>query len=245
MLWNVMPLCKAQLTDVNSSDILNDGLYRRCNTYKGGGGYDKFPVIYEKRYGKLDGLNDQFVVQLKGCPLNCPYCYVTREGVSTGKCIQVTTEELIDAFNNSGCKVFHLMGGAPAIYIDNWYDIIENLPADKIFHSDIMLVEDLYNKDTIEKLAKLPNCLYAVSIKGCNRKEYYENTRTYINNTMFYKNLDLIIESKLPIYFTFTGMSEYSINSFKNKVIARYGDSSILDDSFAIELIHYNALDYK
>lgn len=34
--WPVMPLCKAQLQDINPDDVLNGGLYRRCNTYKGG-----------------------------------------------------------------------------------------------------------------------------------------------------------------------------------------------------------------
>ena len=41
-VWPVVPLCKAQLEDVNPLDVLNDGLYRRCNKYKFGGGYDKF-----------------------------------------------------------------------------------------------------------------------------------------------------------------------------------------------------------
>ena len=72
-MWPVVPLCKAQLEDVNPLDVLNGGLYRRCNTYKGGGGYDKFPEIWERRLGKGETkLNDQFVVQVQGCPLHCP-----------------------------------------------------------------------------------------------------------------------------------------------------------------------------
>ena len=30
MKWPVVKLCEAQLQDVNKSDILNDGLYRKC-----------------------------------------------------------------------------------------------------------------------------------------------------------------------------------------------------------------------
>ena len=47
--WKVVPLCEKQLRDVNQKDILNNGLYRKCNIYKGGGGYDKFEDIYKKR----------------------------------------------------------------------------------------------------------------------------------------------------------------------------------------------------
>lgn len=46
--WKVMYLCDKQLRDVNPSDIIKNGLYRRCDTYKGGGGYDKFSDIYKK-----------------------------------------------------------------------------------------------------------------------------------------------------------------------------------------------------
>ena len=50
--FDVVPLCEAQLMDVNPLDILNNGLYRKCNTYKGGGGYDKFPEIYNAKIGR-------------------------------------------------------------------------------------------------------------------------------------------------------------------------------------------------
>lgn len=243
MVWDVMPLCEAQLTDVNPSDILCNGLYRKCNTYKGGGGYDKFPEIYQKRYGKRDNLNNQFVVQLRGCPLNCPYCYVTREGVWTGDSQRVTTEQMVKDYFESGCSVFHLMGGAPALYIDHWVDIIRELKG-SVFHSDIMLIEGSYKSDTIKTLANCENTLYAVSIKGGTPEEFYKNTRTIFHKDLFYQNLDLIVSLGLPFYFTFTGMSQDSIDIFKEEVLKRYGNESIFDDSFAIDLVHYNALDY-
>ncbi len=36
--WSVVPLCKNQLKDVDPKDILENGLYRLCDTYKSGGG---------------------------------------------------------------------------------------------------------------------------------------------------------------------------------------------------------------
>jgi hypothetical protein len=50
LIWPVVPLCKNQLRDIKEEDILEKGLYRLCNTYKGGGGYDQFNKIYEKRF---------------------------------------------------------------------------------------------------------------------------------------------------------------------------------------------------
>lgn len=44
MKWPVVPLSEGQLKDVNPADILEEGLYRKCDTYRGGGGYDQFPV---------------------------------------------------------------------------------------------------------------------------------------------------------------------------------------------------------
>jgi hypothetical protein len=43
--WKVVPLSPGQLLDVRPEDILNDGHFRRCNTYRGGGGYDQFPRL--------------------------------------------------------------------------------------------------------------------------------------------------------------------------------------------------------
>lgn len=249
MKWQVMVLCKAQMLDINPSDVLNNGLYRKCNTYKGGGGYDKFPDIYQRRYGGCrEGLNNQFVVQLRGCPLNCPYCYITRVGVETGDYAIVTTEDMIEAYKESDCKVFHLMGGAPALYIDSWHEIIESLSKlndDSVFHSDLLLVEGVYRESTVKNLSKYKNTLYAVSIKGDTEEEFYKNTNTKLNKEPFWSNLDTIVKCRLPFYFTYTGMTEDSIKSFSSKIVERYNDKSLLDNQFAIELKHYKALDFK
>ncbi len=120
--WPVVPICERQRRDVNPDDLLEDGLYRKCNTYKGGGGYDMFPAIYRRRHRRLDPTTQlavQFVVQLQGCPLDCPWCYVTRDGV-LGEPVQRTTNELVSAFERSGLTVFHLMGGAPALFLVLW-----------------------------------------------------------------------------------------------------------------------------
>lgn len=240
--WKVVPLCEKQLRDVNSQDVLNNGLYRKCNTYKGGGGYDQFPAIYSKRVEHFDDLNNQFVVQLYGCPLKCPYCYVTQDGVF-GKHVMKKTEELIEDFEKYGCRVFHLMGGAPAIYMHQWYEILDKLPRDKVFHSDLLLLEKPYSPLGLAALSTYKNSLYAVSIKEFRKGRFKKLTNTELDTYRFWKNLDILVNSNLNYYFTFTGMDAESVEKFKKRCNRRYNKPEIFDDSFTIELVHYKALD--
>lgn len=244
--WKVVPICENQLRDVNSDDILNGGLYRKCNIYKGGGGYDRFSDIYKHRNG-LDmdqNFNNQFVVQLYGCPLNCPYCYVTPAGIY-GEYKDISTEKLLYDFYESGLDVFHLMGGAPAIYIEHWVEILEGLKAQYPFHSDLLCIEKQYDIDTLIELAKFKNTLYAVSIKGSTSDEFRKNTGKDFNENMFWSNLENLWRYDIPFYLTFTGMDENSINRFKKLLKSKFPNNygKVLKDSFAINLVRYKALD--
>lgn len=218
--YPVMPLCKAQLKDIRPEDVLFDGLSRACDTYRGGGGYDQFNEIFKRRYG-FEVNPKQFVVQLKGCPLRCPYCYVTEDGIE-GIAVQKTSDELLSMYIDSGLQVFHLMGGAPALHLDGWREIASRVP---VFHSDFLLVEQEY--DPLD-LIGLPG-LYAVSLK-----ERYLYTPEQLELMWF--NLDCLIKCDINFYITFTGEDEFS------EEIASLFGSAILEDSFIIELIDYEAL---
>lgn len=245
-LWKVVPLCEKQLRDVNPKDILNNGLYRKCNIYKGGGGYDKFEDIYKKRnnLNKEEKFNNQFVVQLFGCPLRCPYCYVTNDGIF-GNYKEISTSQLVKDFNQSKLDVFHLMGGAPALYIEHWIEILEKLPQNIPFHSDLLCIEKEYDINILKELAKFKNSLYAISIKGATNEEFKNNTRKALNKEMFWENIKKINESKLPVYFTFTGMNNSSINYFKKELKEKFPTDyeNLLKDSFDIKLVKYKALE--
>ena len=219
--WPVVPLCDAQLKDIRPEDILNNGLYRKCDIYRGGGGYDKFPSIYKKYYNK--DLNPvQFVVQLKGCPLKCPYCYVTNKGVF-GDAVEVNTKDLLAAYVESGLEVFHLMGGAPALYLEHWKDLANNV---KVFHSDFLLVEKPYNSIWLKDLPGL----HAVSIK---ESYLYNDTQ----KELLWKNLFKLHNTYINWYFTFTG----NCDDMKEQIAKKYGYFS-LDQSFDIEIKEYDAL---
>lgn len=221
MEWPIVPLCEAQLKDVRPEDVLEGGLFRKCDTYRGGGGYDQFNKIYEKRMHKKVNPT-QFIVQLKGCPLKCPYCYVTAPGIH-GEAVQVTTEDLLNVYNNLGVDVFHLMGGAPASYLKYWKEIAQKV---KVFHSDFLLVEHPYS---ILHLNKLPG-LHAVSIKEIH---LYSD----LQFGLIKYNLRKLISAKVNFYITFTGdcaeVKEY---------LKKHFDEKIFEDSFDIDIIEYEAL---
>lgn len=242
--WKVVPICEKQLRDVNASDVLNNGLYRKCDIYKGGGGYDKFADIYNRRKKSNLDLRVQFVVQLYGCTLDCPYCYVTRDGVLGNYC-SIKTKQLVKDFIDSDLNVFHLMGGAPAIYIENWVDILRHIDTDYVFHSDLLLVEKEYDKDTLKELAQYKNSLYAVSVKGSTKEEFRNNTRTEFNQELFWKNLENLVRYNIDFYITYTGMSEQSVSRFEQELREKFPSDcdNILKDSFNIQLVKYAALD--
>lgn len=233
-VFPVVPICEKQRKDVNPDDILNQGKYRKCNIYKAGGGYDLFPEIYQKRFRKLpENIGNQFVVQLLGCPLKCPYCYVTQDGVN-GKPIMTSAKELVDDFLASGCGVFHLMGGAPALYIEKWHNIIEKLPVEIPFHSDFVLCEKEYDQKVLDRLAAYgERGLYAVSVKG--NRNFYENQN--VSFELVKRNMYKLLESGLNYYFTFTGMTDAEIETWKN-MFSEHDYS----DSLNIKIIDYEAL---
>lgn len=241
MNWQVVPICERQLRDVNPADLLNDGLYRKCNTYKGGGGYDQFPKIYAKRYGIHGSLHDQFVVQLYGCYFKCPYCYVTPDGVF-GAPVEVNTDKLIEDFIASGCTVFHLMGGAPDMQYEHWVDIMKKLPEYAVFHSDLMLAGPEYKVPVLWEWGKY-DYLHAVSIKGGGTAEFANNTGKEPDWEYMLQNLDALCSAEVHFYVTFTGMTPETIQLFKERCDS-YGISrDIFADAFPITIRHYAALD--
>ena len=217
--WPVVPLCEAQLKDVRPEDVLNDGLYRKCDTYRGGGGYDQFNRIWLKRKGYSIS-PEQFVVQLAGCPLHCPYCYVTPAGIN-GRALIRTTRQLLEDYLLSDLITLHLMGGAPALYLPYWKELHK---VAKVFHSDFLLVEGTYNIKDLHGLEGL----HAVSIK-----EPYLYTRQ--QRALMWGNLQSLIDFGVNFYITFTGEP-----ILRDEIRDKFGEK-ILEDSFVIDIKEYEA----
>lgn len=247
-LWPVVPLCDRQRLDVRDEDVLEGGLYRKCNTYRGGGGYDKYPAIAEARFGKR--LAQQFVVQLYGCPLRCPYCYVTPDGVR-GVSVPITASSLASSFKSSGQEVFHLMGGAPALYLSHWPELLDLLGHNTPFHSDFLLCEGVYTKQMIKRVCR-DNCLYAINIKGVDHLSWQRNTGLdlpYPDRLILYNLLQIFtFGDPKNFYFTFTNLTATIAQAYLNWLYGAFLHGHHLDivpfiqDYFCIDLIRYNAI---
>jgi pyruvate-formate lyase-activating enzyme len=229
-----------QSRDIKKDDLLEGGLFRKCNTKTAGGGYDKFSEICLKRLGKE--VSNQFVVQLNGCPLACPYCYVTPGGVHRIP-HYLDTDQLISSFKNSGQEVFHLMGGAPALYVRYWHKILNKLPSNFVFHSDFILVEGRYKIDELSRLER-NNALYAVNIKGLSKREWRDNTGVdNFDTDDILRNIDVILRSGINFYLTFTACDHESSENILEPLFRREFGDRLYDDSFDIKIIQYKALE--
>jgi pyruvate-formate lyase-activating enzyme len=244
-MWKVCPIQGRQLLDVRPEDIFRD--FRICKTYRSGGGYDKLPLIIKKRRMHVfSDIETQFVVQLYGCNLRCPYCYVTEDGVF-GKYIEYLSKDLLFWFHKAcvlyKCGIFHLMGGAPALYIYDWPDLLEKFPRQYIFHSDLMLTDRVYTNQIIKNI-NIQNSIYAVNIKGITDENYFNNTGRKIDWEMFWSNLGTLVDEGLNFYLTFTNPDLSYVEKFERKLISEFGTDGIkiLKDSFVIDLVNYNAL---
>lgn len=255
--FKVCPVQGRQLLDVRKEDIFED--FRICDTYRGGGGYDQLPAIIRKRSiaGRditnriiegypVPNIGKQFVVQLYGCHLRCPYCYVTRDGIF-GESVEYTDVEMMNSFllakEKHNVGVFHLMGGAPALYMKHWKSILYRLPSYIIFTSDLLLTENVYDKGELNIL-NTPNSIYAVNIKGLTNKNYKENTGREIDWGVFWVNLERVVDSGINFYLTFTNPDLYYMDYFTTKLKRLFGDD-IMEDSFVIDLKRYEAIKDK
>lgn len=249
-LWKVVPVSEAQKLDVRSEDLIKGGLYRRCHTYRGGGGYDLFPQFAATHLGgKPDQYSWQFVVQLFGCNLDCPYCYVTREGV-WGEFVQVETLDLVLDYVRTGLPVFHLMGGAPALQMKYWPELLAQLEqtwqSKYVFHSDFLLTESVYNLATLADIKKYENrSLYAIDIKGFDAEEWERNTRKPLDTKLFFDNWRKIQDIDLPAYITFTACDKEKESDFWDRAEQQGIDvGQWIESAYHIELIDYNALSH-
>lgn len=253
-MWKVSRLSKNQLLDVRPEDVLYDGWFRLCETYRGGGGYDQFPLVAKSRFGYPH--HKQFIVQLYGCNLDCPYCYVTREGV-WGEFGTFRTEELIEHFINAFKKhrtsVFHLMGGAPALQMKQWPNLIRRLTlkcreekiSNWVFHSDLLLTERSYDPKILKQIRHY-HALYAVDIKGLTHDEYKKNTRKEFPEELFYENLCKLEECNIPYYLTFTNIEHENKLRFFDHITKHFPEvaDKRIKESFSIGLINYKATKY-
>lgn len=149
---------------------------------------DTVPRTIAKRYGTNPLYknplywNRHFIVQVAGCPLQCPYCYL--DNLTEGEHIAIET--MVDWYitfraRAKDLNVFHLMGGCPGAYAPLWPDIRRELDErgleDTVLLSDVILLEDLIYDVSPWKFIP-ERSIIVLSIKGTSFFNYYANTGT-------------------------------------------------------------------
>lgn len=236
--YPIVPLCEKQLRDVKESDRIaykDKIVARTCVIDKAGGGYDQFRQIYQKRY-KRDTGNRHVIFQVRGCTLSCPWCYVTEQGV-WGKPVDLTCDDIVNILETivpDDIVVFHLMGGASALYLDRWRLLMAALPSKYVFHSDFLLNESLYDKEILQDIVSIRknSQLHAVSIKPFGKLSRLQ-----------LENLSLLYETGINFYITFTEMNPDQIEKIRTQCVCFGLPLGIFEDSFVIPLKHYKALE--
>jgi len=148
---------------------------------------DKSPYRMAKMFGGTwAAYNNHFVVQVAGCPLDCPYCYVDNLEPDIDVSA-VTLVALFKAFRDQAAvdfkvplNVFHLMGGAPAVYCKFWPELREELDhqgcEDVVLFSNTILVERHAHQVCPWEYMKLPRLIVEGCLKGTNPNNFWRNT---------------------------------------------------------------------
>jgi len=181
---------------------------------------DKVPYrIAETFGGTWQDYNNHFIVQVAGCPLKCPYCYV--DNLKADLCM--SADELVEKFKvfkekveeRFGIKVnvFHFMGGAPAIYCEFWTELRESLDkqglGEVILFSDVILVENYFTKKRPWEFLNLHHFILTGCLKGTNRKNFLKNTGKNLFEQSL-KELNSYTSAK-NFYLTLIGFDETSL----------------------------------
>lgn len=248
--WPVVPLCARQRRDVREEDLIENGLFRRCNVSRSRDQRDNFGGICRSRLGR-DG-DWHFVAQLYGCVLSCPYCYVTPNGIFGDPEI-IHSADLVRHYHASNLPVFHLMGGAPGLYLENWSQLTGRMSDKDIFHSDLLLVEQPYkSRWLLDVLLRSPaDVLVAINIKGTDSGNFRVNTGKPMPSDLFWKNFERVsealdmVQSNIdynPFYVTFTDPNPDTLPAMKEQIAVRVGEE-FLEDCFVIDSVHYRSLE--
>lgn len=176
-----------QLKDVERSGVEHhNGWARTCTILQGNPPQSDIGDRSPHRIADLYGDNwkywdRHFVVQVAGCPLRCPYCYVDNLDVG----FRISIEELVGIYADfreciPELNVFHLMGGCPGRYAHLWPLIRAELDKagfrDTVFFSNVILVEETVHGACPWRHIPLRSVI-AVCLKGTSFSNFVENTQ--------------------------------------------------------------------
>lgn len=255
-----------QKVDVERSSgiVFHDDIARICTVVKDKHAHDdrgdKSPFRMAMLFGgSWEDYNHHFIVQVAGCPLKCPYCYVDNMEVDTS----MSANDLVDRFIkfkeeveskfNIKLKVFHFMGGAPALYCDFWKELRDTLDKrglkDTILFSDVILVEEYFVNKKPWEFLNLHHFILTGCLKGTNEENFIKNTgfnlfqqslkelENYISYPNFYltligfdeKNLDGVYKIIPKERIDFLNIINYEVTKEKMKTRGNLSLKSVKD----------------
>ncbi len=194
-----IPLSKigpVQIEDVTRSGAeIYDTYARTCTVLQGDPPIsdigDVVPWVLTKQYGfTWQHWNRHFIVQVAGCPFQCPYCYVDNLALNS----VVSLQEMVDWYKDfreqvPNLNVFHLMGGCPGAYAHSWPLLRKELDkagfVDTVLLTDVLLVEELVSG--VKPWYHIPDrTLVSVCIKGTSSENFKANT----GELMYYEAME-------------------------------------------------------
>lgn len=102
------------------------------------------------------------------------------------------------------------------------------------------MTEKRFNRPLLKAIS-MPNCLYAINVKGVTSDDYEINTGRKFDSSMFWLNLWDLKMCEVPFYITFTNPDVEAYQSFIDRIEHIHG-KKLLEDSFIIDLIDYEAV---
>lgn len=219
---------KIQKIDIEKSSgiVFYDDIGRICTVVKSKNIFDdrgdKAPYRMAGLFGgNWQDYNNHFIVQAAGCSLKCPYCYVDNIEAD----LMMAADELVERFVEFKkkaepkfkikLKVFHFMGGAPAIYCDFWPELREALDKrglkNTILFSDVILVENYFYKLKPWRHMDLHHFILTGCLKGTNKQNFIQNTGGF---DLFEQSLEEL-KNYLPrknFYLTLIGFDEKDLD---------------------------------
>ena len=178
------PLQKLDLLDSECVPIYSK--YGRVHRVKKHNGLDAInddsPIRLSDMFNRpMDSLSNHFIIQVAGCELDCPVCYVDNKNWDT----TFNAQDLVDEFTKfkrvvPSLNVFHLMGGNPGRFASGWSILREELNSrtykNIILLTNVLFIEnELYANIPWTKL-ELDNFVIAGCLKGTNKQNFIDNT---------------------------------------------------------------------
>jgi len=209
----------------SSAPVFYDDIGRFCKVVKPQSVHnrgDKSPYRMANLFGgNWQDYNNHYIVQAAGCPLDCPYCYVDNFKADYHMSADELVERFVDfkerAEDKLGIylKVYHFMGGAPALYCDFWPELRESLDRhgleETILFSDTILLENHFAGVKPWEHMGLHHFILTGDLKGTNPENFKKNTggfdlfgqsleelKHYLPHENFYLTLIGFEEKDLP-----------------------------------------------